>query len=420
MLDDQQLAQLFLDNDLLSPSDLAQAQALAAQTNRSLYITLITDNLVNEERAILTISKQLNVPCVSLREFEPDPKMLELIGASIAQAFTLMPLGMTEDDGEPKLYVAMANPLNLDAIDEVSRQSGLPIVPLLAGPSDVVQAINRAYTAAALSPMIEVEDNDDLVVEDIEIQDLSASSDGLSAVLDGFEDGFGDIMSDHSPSPAATPAQPAPSAAVNRPKLPPLKPNTSISQPKTMPKPIFSGGLGIDFGRIDLSNREGVAPSASDPHNQQTLRAGTKLPSIIMPGGAPSKLPPLKAPPPRHAPTPTAPTPAANPAPAPSAGLGGWGDFNFTEDELSPPSASSAATPSEPRQAAAARSENSSIRYAPSVSAASTDSVLDNIPAADLIRAAIRLLIYKGLLNEEELREEVLSPGSRSTDRPRR
>src|SRR5690606_12515657 len=110
---------------------------------------LLNDQLVDEERAIVAVSKQLNLPCVSLKEFEANQRILNLVKQDLAERFKLMPLGLTEEDGERKLYVAMANPLDIDAIEEVGKASGFLVVQLLAGPGDIDEAIERSYQEVA-------------------------------------------------------------------------------------------------------------------------------------------------------------------------------------------------------------------------------------------------------------------------------
>jgi type IV pilus assembly protein PilB len=140
MLEDRQLSSLFIRKGLLDEATVQRAMALCESTKSSLYAVLLEHDLVNEEKAIVAVSKQLNLGCVSLKEFKAEPRILELVPSTLAERLQLMPLGLTEEDGERKLYLAMANPLDIDASDEVGRISGFTVVPLLAGPIDVATA----------------------------------------------------------------------------------------------------------------------------------------------------------------------------------------------------------------------------------------------------------------------------------------
>lgn len=391
MLDDRQLSQIFLRKELINDETLKQAQGICQETGKSLYHVLIENKLVEEERAIVAVSKQLNLPCVSLREFEPNPKILELVPVSLANAYQLMPLGLTEEDGERKLYVAMGNPLDLEAIEEVSKQSGFPVVPLLAGPLDVSEAVAEAY---GQTPLVEVEIEEEIGVE-------GEMAEGLGEMLDGIfeEEIFEEIITPEPPQ-ASTPAKPS-------------RPVTVKGGAKT--KPGFS--LGIDFSNLDLSLPK-PGNAVEDLHTKSTLPAGTKLPDIVKPV-SPASSPPVEAP------TPVPPTPAVEAAAEDEeeggmfGGFGDWGDLE--EIVAEEPSTESGVLSRHPAPNAG---ESSNIRYVADANlrrrSSANDVFPNNIPVSDLIRATVRLLIKKRVMTENEIKEEIRLMRGQGQRRPNR
>lgn len=367
MLEDRQLSQMFLRKGLLDQETLEKASGICKSTGRTLYDVLLGEGLVNEERAIVAVSKQLNLPCVSLKEFEANQKILELIPRDLAIEFRLMALGLTEEDGERKLYVAMANPLDIDAIEKVSQASGFPVSQLLAGPSDIKHAIARSYPSAdapqAASP---------------KTSDLSGE-DELGDMLDGlFDKGVSKFMP--AEEPKATPkTRPVPPAAKSK-----------------------DAGLGeftLDFGDLELSLGNEKA-KGDDVHSKMTLPAGTELPSTADFARTPTTV--------RKSPSsePMTSLSADSENGASNLGLGDdWsdlGDFDMGGDN-------SKNSPSTSRiPVANARTENSTIRYVADLSlqgGPKKEHFPFNVSSNSLIRATVMALIQKGLVTEAEIKE---------------
>jgi len=395
MIDDRQLAQIFLHKELLDEAALQRGQQLAKSDGLSLYHALIQNSLVEEEKAIVAVSKQLNLPCVSLKEFEPNAKILDLVTGDLARAHQLMPLGLTDDEGERKLYVAMSNPLDIDAIDKVSQKSGFPVVPLLAGPIDVLKALKRAYSG---EPLVEVEIDGD-----------KALTDGLGDILDDiFTDGsFAEIMEESTEDDsAASDSNATPASAVSA--------QAASSEKAAQP---LGGGLGIDFSDLDLSvsSSSGGAPSGGqDLHNRQTLPASTKLPKFsLKPNKSAKAQPAAPTPePPEEEPKAEEPKPTHGGAAAFAESFAAdWSDFADDEPETS-----------NPRHPPPQSADNANIRYKvdPNLKKRSQQGYLANVQISDLVRATVYLLVQKKILTEDEVRQTIRSLREAQLQRRRR
>jgi len=370
MLEDRQLSQMFLRKGLLDQETLEKASEICKSTGRTLYDVLLGEGLVSEERAIVAVSKQLNLPCVSLKEFEANQKILELIPRDLAIEFRLMALGLTEEDGERKLYVAMANPLDIDAIEKVSKASGFPVFQLLAGPSDIKHALARSYPSAG-APHTPTAKTSDL-----------GGDDELGDMLDGlFDKGVSKFM------PAEEPKAP--------PKTRPVPPAAKSKE----------GGLGeftLDFGDLELSlGNEKVR--SDDVHSKMTLPAGTELPSDLAKADF-ARTPTTVRKSPSSEPMTSLATESDNVAS--NLGLGDdWsdlGDFDLDDDGVkNSPSTSRMQTPT-------ARTETSTIRYVADLSLQGRpkkDHFPFNVSSNHLVRATVMALIQKGVISEAEIKD---------------
>ncbi|HHY90952.1 MAG TPA: Flp pilus assembly complex ATPase component TadA, partial [Clostridiales bacterium] len=81
------------------------------------------------------------IPQIDLGQYAIDPEILELIDVNLAKKYVLIPIKRESDT----LFVAMADPLNIFAIDDLKITTGLNINPLIAEKQSILDAIERYY-----------------------------------------------------------------------------------------------------------------------------------------------------------------------------------------------------------------------------------------------------------------------------------
>lgn len=106
---------------------------------------LVNRHLISEERLLQSLSKQLNLPYIDLEEAKIHQDALSKIKENVARKHQLIPLAIKNG----RLQVAMANPLNLFAIDQVTIQSGMDVDVVIALESDIEKAVQEHYGVAA-------------------------------------------------------------------------------------------------------------------------------------------------------------------------------------------------------------------------------------------------------------------------------
>jgi type IV pilus assembly protein PilB len=168
------LGELLLSHGLLSENDLETALAAQAVRKRQLGETLLEMGLVDEASLLRELGQQMQLPAVRLREGMIDPKVVRMIPRAKAEASAS--LAMFCIRGE--LTVAMAEPMNLQVIDELERVSRCKIRPVLALRATLDKIIPRCYednfavdcvTADIAADAVELqEDAIDITLGDIE------------------------------------------------------------------------------------------------------------------------------------------------------------------------------------------------------------------------------------------------------------
>jgi type IV pilus assembly protein PilB len=142
----KRIGELLVEAAVISQSQLEQALFAQRKDGRKLGHLLIELGLVSEIQLTQTLSRQLSVPWVSLYHVDFSRSLLNLVTREVAERYSLVPIFVrrVRSQGET-LYVAMDDPTNESAIDEVARAAALPVKPMIACPSDIRAAIRVYY-----------------------------------------------------------------------------------------------------------------------------------------------------------------------------------------------------------------------------------------------------------------------------------
>jgi len=146
----KRIGELLVEAGVLSQSQLEQALFAQRKDGRKLGQLLIELGLVSEIHLTQTLSRQLSVPWVSLYHVDFSRSLLNLVSREIAEKYCLVPIFVrrVRKQGET-LYIAMDDPTNDLATDEVARAASLPVKPMIACPSDIRAAIRVYYLGEA-------------------------------------------------------------------------------------------------------------------------------------------------------------------------------------------------------------------------------------------------------------------------------
>jgi len=140
----KKIGELLVESGLITQEQLEEALEFGRHhKNKGLRLgsILVQKGYATEIDIGQTLSFQLSIPFVDMSSTTVDPEALALINERLAKKYLLLPLYQDRR----VLTVAMSDPLNLDAIDDLRFSTGLDIKPCVGALSDIVQAINRNY-----------------------------------------------------------------------------------------------------------------------------------------------------------------------------------------------------------------------------------------------------------------------------------
>ncbi len=145
------LGQILVNRGLLEPDQLATALAAQQTSGARLGMTLVRLGFVDEETLIRTLAGQLKLPVARIRGKRVSPEVLECVGVDIAEKHRCLPLFFKQDRGERVLFVAMEDPSDEEALEEIAAASGETVRAVLVGPTELEEALQRHYHWASLT-----------------------------------------------------------------------------------------------------------------------------------------------------------------------------------------------------------------------------------------------------------------------------
>ncbi|MDI3522481.1 MAG: type pilus assembly protein PilB [Bacillota bacterium] len=137
------LGDLLVDQGLLTRDQLAQALKRQQETGERLGQALVSLGYVTPRQIAEVLEFQLGIPHVTLADFPPEEEALRSIPGTLARRHQVLPLRISGS----ALLLAMADPLNVVAVDEVRLASGYEVRPAVATEEEIAQEIRNHYGA---------------------------------------------------------------------------------------------------------------------------------------------------------------------------------------------------------------------------------------------------------------------------------
>jgi type IV pilus assembly protein PilB len=133
------LGDLLVKNNLIAKEQLAKALDEQKDSGGQLRLgtILIKNGLINEPDLTSFLSKQYGVPSINLADFEIDSAVIKIIPSEISQKYQIVPVNRAGST----LIVAMSDPSNIFAIDDIKFITGCEVQPVVASESAIKKAI---------------------------------------------------------------------------------------------------------------------------------------------------------------------------------------------------------------------------------------------------------------------------------------
>ena len=161
----EDIGQKLVEARLIDESALGKAALQQKTAGGTLTGNLVKIGAITEEALLDFLSKLYNCPAVDLKSYEPDPALTRLLPGDVATKFMALPISRSGR----RLVVALANPSNIFAIDDIKFITGYDVEPQVATESSIKRALDRAYdSAGTMADVMKGMEEDLAVVEEDE------------------------------------------------------------------------------------------------------------------------------------------------------------------------------------------------------------------------------------------------------------
>ena len=188
------LGEILVRENLLTPQQLREALEFQREHGGRLGFNLVKMGLVSDDMITAVLSRQYGVPSVNLELFDVDDSVIRLIPREVADKYSVLPLSRVG----ATLTLAMVDPTNVFAMDDIKFMTGLNIEPVVVSEASVQESISRYYSQSReieLARDIEEESNgngnghrgDSLPDPSMTLDQLDFDADGVEVVDENDE-----------------------------------------------------------------------------------------------------------------------------------------------------------------------------------------------------------------------------------------
>jgi type IV pilus assembly protein PilB len=177
------LGELLVRENLITVQALRKAQEEQQKNGSRIGTALIKTGAIEESKLTDFLSKQYGVPAINLKDFDIDPEIIKLVPKEVAEKHLVIPVNRAG----PSLIVAMCDPSNIYAVDDLKFLTGYNIESVVASEISIREAIERYYAekGPSLDDIVGEVAADDIEVakeEDENIEEMAKAADDAPVV----------------------------------------------------------------------------------------------------------------------------------------------------------------------------------------------------------------------------------------------
>ena len=177
----EKLGKLLVGAKLITEEQLQKTLLTQKKEGGRLGSILVKSGFIEEERLLKFLSQQYGVPAVDLSKLQVDPALVKLIAPEVVQKYLVIPIKRSG----ATLSLAMVDPTNVHAIDDIKFMTGYEVEPWVASEGAVTASISRFYEAGNrdLATVLK-----DIAVTDPDVSTIQEEEEDLSKIQEAMED----------------------------------------------------------------------------------------------------------------------------------------------------------------------------------------------------------------------------------------
>ena len=139
------LGEFLVSKSIITRDDLSRALRYQENWGGKLGEALISLRIISEDKLLAALKYHLNLPVINLENASVPPEVLRLVPKETVKKFKAVPVKVGDFGGKRSLFVAMANPLDLTAIEEIQFAAGMRVQPVLSREKGLIYGMRQLY-----------------------------------------------------------------------------------------------------------------------------------------------------------------------------------------------------------------------------------------------------------------------------------
>jgi len=182
----RRLGDILLEQGLIGEEQLKEALVLQRASNQNMAQFLVERGYIEEEDLVIALSEQLGIPHIRVANYNIPDEILKQVPENLARQYLMLPVSVTGD----VLTLAMADPLNIMALDDLQMLTSYEIEPVVAVKSELEEAIARHYGGKQSNQLFEqLIAGADEIVDKIEVAANPQDIADITGTADEAEEG---------------------------------------------------------------------------------------------------------------------------------------------------------------------------------------------------------------------------------------
>ncbi len=142
----KRLGEILLEAGIINESQLQQALEYQQMWGQRLGSALVAKGFLSEEMLMRVLGSTLNMPIVDISRIRIPSDIIKIVPAKLAEKYDVIPIALeAKGGGRQTLIIAMADPLNIEAVDQLKFTTGYNIRPVLSTISGIAEALRKYY-----------------------------------------------------------------------------------------------------------------------------------------------------------------------------------------------------------------------------------------------------------------------------------
>jgi type IV pilus assembly protein PilB len=167
------ISKRLLASNIINQEQLDKALWLQKEKGGTLSQILVDQGFVKQKEILLALSEDLNIPLINLNKYIIDPSIIDLIPKEISRYYQILPLSKIG----PTITIAVSDPLNIFAIDDIKSLTGFDVRIVLSEPASINSAIENYYgkhTSQEIKQMVKKMEDTELLLSQAESDNMQS------------------------------------------------------------------------------------------------------------------------------------------------------------------------------------------------------------------------------------------------------